>query len=599
MRYPNLESEASTTPEAASSPASFTIPLGYALRQTLSEGYGWKRFQSDVLAGIIVGVVALPLAMALAIASGVPPQYGLYTAIVSGGLIAVFGGSKTQVSGPTAAFVVVLSPISARYGMAGLAMATVLAGVILAIMGLAKFGKFIEYIPYPVTTGFTAGIATVIAVLQIKDLFGLSIPAMPEHFPERVSAIVRALPSIRLSDSAVGLATLGVLLVWPRVTKKIPSPLVGLTLAALAVTLVAWFHPEFSVATIGNRFSHQVGGVTRAGIPSMPPVPAWPWSLPGPDGHGLSLSFDLIRQLLPAALTIAILGGIESLLSAVVADGMTESRHDPDTELLAQGIGNMVGPFFGAFAATGAIARTATNIRSGATSPVAALLHAMFVLLSMLLLSPLIGYLPMASLAALLLIVAWNMSEIGHFLHLLKTAPRNDIVVLLTCALLTVAFDMVIGVGVGLVLAAMLFMHAMAVSSKTRVLADHHFPGAEPLPTNTLVYEIEGPLFFGAAQRAMAALKAISGTTETVILFIGSVPVIDATGLVSLQSVLDTLLGQEVFVIIGGVRAQPARALHRAGILSIPGKLEVCRDWRGAIALARQKRPSSTGEVHG
>lgn len=580
-------SEFSIIPDAPETKDTPRIPLGYAIRQTFAEGYDWRKFRADAMAGLVVSIVALPLAMALAIANGVPPQYGIATAIIAGFVIALAGGSRMQVSGPTAAFVVVLAPIAAKYGLGGLVIATFLAGFMLVGFGLFKLGKFIEYIPYPVTTGFTSGIAIVIAVLQLKDALGLRVSSMPNEFPERVEALFYALPTVRWQDLSIAALTLSILLLWPKLTKKIPSPLIALTVAAIAAVVLKRFFPDFSVATIGTRFSYVADGITVAGIPRMPPLPAWPWHLPGPDGGAVHLSFHLIRELLPSAFAIAALGAIESLLSAVVADGMAETRHDPDAELIAQGLGNLVGPFFGGFAATGAIARTATNIRSGAHSPVAAMLHAVFILLAVLLFAPLVAYLPMASLAALLLLVAWNMSEARHFLHILKIAPRGDIFVLLACFSLTVFFDMVVGVTAGLLMSSLLFMHRMAVTARVRAIEDTQPLIRETLPPNTVLYEINGPLFFGAAQKAVSALEAISASAQVVILKLDASPLLDATGLVNLESILDSLHRRHIFVILAGLRGQPARTLMKAGIRRETGRLAFCKSLSAAIAVAK------------
>ncbi len=462
-----------------------------------------------------------------------------------------------------------------------------MAGFLLIGFGAFKLGKFIEYIPYPVTTGFTSGIAVVIAVLQMKDAFGLTVPQMPNEFPERVEALFHAFPTLRWQDFGIAALTLAVLLLWPKLTKKIPSPLVALAIAGGAAVLLHRFLPGFSVATIGSRFSYVVDGVTHAGIPRTPPLPDWPWHLPGPNGETFHLSFHLIRELFPSAFAIAVLGAIESLLSAVVADGMSDTRHDPDAELVAQGIGNLIGPFFGGFAATGAIARTATNIRSGGRSPIAAMLHSVFVLLAVLLFAPLVGYLPMAALAALLLLVAWNMSEARHFIHILKVAPRGDIFVLVACFSLTVFFDMVVGVTAGLLMSSLLFMHRMAVTSGVRAIEDTQPLIRETLPPNTVLYEISGPMFFGAAQKAVSALEAISETARVVILKLDGSPLLDATGLVNLESILESLHRRRIFVILCGLRRQPARALLKAGIRREKSRLASCKSLSAAIAIAR------------
>lgn len=528
-----------------------------ALRDTLAEGYGLAQLRRDAMAGMVVGVVALPLSMALAIASGVAPQYGLYTAIIAGLLSSLLGGSRTQVSGPTAAFVVVLAPIAHQYGLGGLLVATMMAGVILIILGLARMGQLISWMPYPVTTGFTAGIAVVIATLQLKDFFGLTTGPMPEHFAERVGVLVQAMPTASFASAAVGAFTLVVLLVWPRITAKVPAPLVALALAAVVVSVSG-----ADVSTIGTRFVYEGGH----GIPGALPTADLPWHFPGPDGQPIALNFGLIRKLFPSAFAIAMLGAIESLLSAVVADGMAGTRHDPDAELLAQGLSNVVAPFFGGFASTGAIARTATNIRAGGRSPVAGAIHALFVLAAVLVLAPALAYLPMPALAALLLIVAYNMGEIRHFRHILAVAPKSDVTVLLTCFGLTVMFDMVIAVTTGVMLAALLFMRRMAEISGARVVEGKHPQLREPLPRGVVLYEIAGPLFFGAAQKAMAALADIATHAQVIILDLSAVPAMDATGLVGLESALERFNGTHTFVILTGVQTQPAKVIEKSGL---------------------------------
>lgn len=557
-----------------------------ALRRTLAR-YDAAALRADLLAGCVVGIVALPLSMALAIASGVPPQHGLYTAIVAGAVIAVLGGSAVQVSGPTAAFVVVLAPVAARFGIGGLALASCMAGAILCAMGIARLGGLIQFVPNPVTTGFTLGIAVVIATLQLRDFLGLRVDHFPEHYLGRAAALGRALPSTHWPDLAMGMLTLALLLIWPRLSKKIPAPLVALGLAGLVAWLCARTLPGFEVATIGSRFSYVVDGVRHAGIPRLPPTPILPWHLAGPEGAPIGLSFGLLRELLPAAFTIAVLGAIESLLSAVVADGMAGSAHDPDAELLAQGTGNLVAPFFGGFAATGAIARTATNVRAGARTPVAAVFHALFVLAAVVALAPLLGYLPMASLAALLLLVAWNMAEAKHALRILREAPRSDAAVLLVCVTLTVVFDMVVAVTAGVVMASLLFMKRMAEVSGGRLLAEGHEELHEPLPPGVVIYQIAGPLFFGAAQRAMSALQRWEKGVKVVVLDVRLVPAIDATGLFNLRSAVDRLRRERVKVVLAGVQHQPLRALAKAGWRSDPA-LGIGTSFEKAVDRARR-----------
>ncbi|MBM4369167.1 MAG: C4-dicarboxylic acid transporter DauA [Deltaproteobacteria bacterium] len=550
-----------------------------ALREALAEGYGLAKLRDDVMAGLVVGVVALPLSMALGIASGAPPQHGLYTAIVAGILSAALGGSRTQVSGPTAAFVVILAPICAEHGLGGLLVASMMAGFILIGLGIARMGQLIQWIPHPVTTGFTAGIGMVIATLQLKDFLGLDTGPMPDHYIERVGALAQALPTLSLPDLGIGALTLFVLLYWPRITTRVPAPLLALGLASVAAAASG-----VDVATIGSRFSHEGG----RGIPQGLPVPVLPWSFAGADGAALTMDFALVRELFPSAFAIAMLGAIESLLSAVVADGMVGTRHDPNAELLAQGASNIAAPFLGGFASTGAIARTATNIRAGGRSPVAAITHGIFVAVAMLSLAPLLSYLPMAALAALLLVVAWNMSDIKHFRHVLRVAPKSDVTVLLACFGLTVLFDMVIAVTTGIMLAALLFMRRMAEISGARVVEGRHAALREPLPEGVVLYEIAGPLFFGAAQKAMGALETVADRARVVILDMHGVPAMDATGLVGLESALDVLDAAGTFVILCDVQAQPQKVLEKSGIQETP-RLAFCTNLDTAVARAKAR----------
>ena len=564
-RHAGRASRARPAANTLSSRATRSTLLGAALRRVLASGYSLADLRADAAAGLVVGVVALPLSLALAIAVGVPPQHGLYTAIVAGLVVAPLGGSRFQVSGPTAAFVVVLAPIASTHGIGGLLLATLLAGGFLVAFGWARLGHLMRFVPYPVTAGFTAGIGLVIAILQLRDLLGLSTGPLPDHTIEKVRALLSALPSWRAADLAVGLLTLTLLVVWPRFDRRLPAPLVALALGGLAAWMAARFHPVWAVETIDSRFGAVADGVRIPGIPRA--LPEWraPWRMAGAGGESLDLSFDLVRELLPPALTIALLGAIESLLSAVVADGMTGTEHDPDAELIAQGAGNLVAPFFGGIAATGAIARTATNIRAGGRSPVASMVHGAFLLAAIGLLAPLLGLLPMASLAALLLLVAWRMSEARHVVHVVRSAPRSDAAVLLVCFGLTVAFDMVIAVITGIVLAALLFMRRMAEVSHVELVSTPHRRRGYDLPESVVLYEIQGPLFFGAAQRAMRALHDVASGVRCVLIDLRSVPALDATGLFNLDSAIARLERDGVVVVLAGLRDQPFRALLRAG----------------------------------
>jgi len=539
-----------------------------ALRDKFREGYTFKDFRADLMAGTVVAMVAIPLGMALAIASGVPPQHGLYTVIIAGAIVAILGGSRLQVSGPTAAFVVILAPIVYKFGLGGLLMAGLMAGIMLVLMGVARMGRLIQFIPFPVTTGFTSGIALVIASLQLKDFFGLQVPEMPERYLEKIWALFQARSSVSLTELGIGAATLAALVLWPRINKKIPAPLVALTGVSILVALIRWLFPEMEVATIGSRFSYEISGVVGHGIPASPPHFALPWSFAGAGGKPFVLNLVTIEALVPPAFAIAMLGAIESLLSAVVADGMAKTKHDPDAELIALGVGNILCPFFGGIAATGAIARTATNIRFGARSPLSAVIHALITLVVVLVFSHWVSYLPMAALAALLMLIAYNMSEMKPFVHIVKVAPKSDVLVLLFCFSLTVLFDMVVGVTVGVGLASLLFMRRMATITSAQIhLKGPHPRLREPLPKDLLVYEIAGPLFFGAAEHAMEALSNISSEITAVIFYMENVPVIDVTGLVAFESAIAKIQAHGQRICLVALKKQPEDVLRKSGML--------------------------------
>lgn len=560
------------------------LPVFAAWRQTLKAGYSFKALRGDLAAGLTVGIIAIPLAMALAIAVGVAPQYGLYTVLVAAPLIALTGGSRFNVSGPTAAFVVILLPITQQFGLGGLLLCTMLAGLIMIAMGLGRAGRLIEFVPYPVTLGFTAGIGIVIATLQLKDLLGLSLSSQPLHYLEQVQGLLLALPSAHLGDALVAALSLAVLILWPRWVPKVPGHL-----AALAVGTIAGLALEgmgIPLATLGERFSYSLDGVLHAGIPPFLPNFAWPWQLPAANGQPLNLSFELIRQLLAPAFAIAMLGAIESLLCAVVADGMTGSKHDPNAELVGQGLGNLIAPLFGGITATAAIARSAANVRAGAFSPLAAIIHAGVVLVAILLLAPLFSYLPMAALAALLMMVAWNMSEAGHVLHTLRIAPRSDVLVLLTCLILTVLFDMVLAVGVGLLLAAGLFIKRMSDLTDTAALPRHFHQALKDLPEHVLVYAIRGPLFFGAAEKALSVLRRFNNDVKVVIVDISAVPLLDMTALAALDNVLRDYRKQGVGLVLVGTSSRVRLKLRRAGILREEGHLAYVQNLEQARAKA-------------
>jgi SulP family sulfate permease len=554
----------------------FHSTLAYGLRTRLARGYGAADLRADLMAGLVVGVVALPLSMALAIASGVAPQLGLYTAIVAGTTCALLGGTQFQITGPTAAFVVILLPVVRDFGVGGLLLAGLMAGIMQVGMGLARLGRLMTFIPHPVTTGFTTGIALVIATIQIKDVLGLQLTGAPESFFDRLAMMWQARGSLSGWEVLIAAFTLGLLVAVPRITRRVPAPLVALAAAAGLAALLAHTLDGFQVVTIGSKYG---------GIPQEPPMPVLPWQLPGPGGGDMALSFATVRALLPSAFAIAMLGSIESLLAAVVGDTMAGTKHDPNAELLALGIGNILCPFFGGIPATGALARSATNINAGAQSPLSSVIHALFVLTCTIALAPLVSFLPMAAMGALLLVVARNMSETRHFAHLVRVAPRSDTIVLLTCFGLTVAFDMVIAVTVGVVLAALLFMRRMAEITNTRM--DTSAYGQFDLPEGVRLFEIAGPLFFGATQKAVSLLEELRmERSGTVVLDMGKVPVMDATGLVALETILNRLRRGGHKVILAGVNPQPAEALARAQIKREPGRLAYAPDLDTALSMA-------------
>ncbi|AKX44658.1 transporter [Thiopseudomonas alkaliphila] len=559
-------------------------PLFSAWKHTLSAGYNAQRLRSDIIAGITVGIIAIPLAMALSIAIGLPPQHGLYTVLVAGFLIALLGGSRLNVSGPTAAFVVILLPITQQFGLAGLLICTLMAGAILIGMALLRAGSLLQFIPYPVTLGFTAGIGIVLATLQMKDALGLSNIGPSSNFLEQVQQLVLALPSIQLGDSLIAAITLTILIAWPRFFPRVPGHLPALVIGTLLA--ITFKHFDWPVATLGERFSYFVEGVEYPGIPPFLPSFAWPWTLPGPSGEPLVLSFELFRQLLAPAFAIAMLGAIESLLCAVVADGMAGTKHDSNGELFAQGIGNLVAPLFGGITATAAIARSAANVRAGAYSPMAAMTHALVVLLAMLFLAPLFSLLPMSALAALLLMVAWNMSEPKHVIHTLKIAPRNDILVLLTCLILTVLFDMVLAVGVGLILAAGLFIKHISETTDTRPSHAPHIKALQDLPDSICSYSIRGPLFFGAAEKALSVLRQVQPSIKVVIIDMSAVPVLDMTAIAGLTKVLEDYRQRDIGVILVGTTSRLRLKMRRANIRLSPKQLSYVRDFEQARARA-------------
>ncbi len=549
----------------------FSLRFAHAVREAcVDERYTGGRFLKDLMAGITVGIIAIPLAMALAIASGVAPQYGLYTAFIAGFVIAVFGGSRFSISGPTAAFVVILYPIAQSYGLGGLLLATLMSGVLLVIMALMRLGRFIEYIPESVTLGFTGGIAVVIATLQVKDFFGLTVETMPEHYWDKLAVLAQQMPALDSMSMLVAVVTLVVMLLWPRLKTPVPPHLPAVIIGSL---LALWLNANgAAIDTIGSRFSYLLpDGSIGAGIPPFLPEFAWPWQQLNAQGEPVGLSWSLVRELLPAAFAIAMLGAIESLLCAVVLDGMTGKRHSANSELMGQGIGNIVVPFFGGITATAAIARSAANYRAGAESPVSAMIHALVVLLALVSLAGVLAYLPMPAMAALLIMVAWNMSEAPKAVHLLKTAPRSDVLVFLTCFGLTVALDMVIAITTGVLLAAVLFMREMAQMTKVTDITESKRIAPAGLPQGWRVFKINGPLFFAAADRVFGELAELSREARGFVLYMDGVTVLDAGGLAALNKLLASCRHNGTEVVIADLQFQPLRTLARAGLQPEPG----------------------------
>ncbi|GAB3231963.1 MAG: C4-dicarboxylic acid transporter DauA [Aeromonadaceae bacterium] len=544
-----------------------------ALRDAcLNEPYSLTRLTRDLLAGLTVGIIAIPLAMALAIASGVPPQYGLYTAIIAGISIALTGGSRYSVSGPTAAFVVILYPVSQQFGIAGLLVATLLCGLMLIGMAIGRLGRLIGYIPLQVTLGFTMGIGIVIATLQVKDFLGLTVAEMPEKFHQKVGVLWHALPSWQWGDTLVGVVTLAILILWPRLRLRVPGHLPAVLVGMLVAWLVGFADQE--VATIGSRFSYLLpNGDLGHGIPPFAPTFVWPWELPGPQGQPLHWDLLTIEKLLVAAFTMALLGAIESLLCAVVLDGMTGKKHHSNGELLGQGIGNLLAPFFGGITATAAIARSAANVRAGATSPLAAVFHSLVVLAAILLLAPWLSGLPLSAMAALLLMVAWNMSEAHKVVELCRKAPHSDVLVMILCISLTVLFDMVVAITFGIVLASLLFMREM---SKMTLISDlsTHKRWSHQVATDWAAYKITGPLFFAAADHVFAELMARVKSKRGVILMLDGVSVLDAGGLSGFQHFCEDLQRLGIRLLVAEVQFQPLKTLARASFQAIPEQLE-------------------------
>ena len=530
----------------------------------LIEGYraGLYTRQSwlpNLVAGVIVGIVALPLSMAFAIASGARPEQGLYTAIIGGGLVTLFGGSRLQIAGPTGAFIAILAGITAKYGISGLQVATFMAGLILLLMGIAKMGGVIKFIPAPVIIGFTSGIGVIIFVGQWADFLGLP-KATGEHFHEKVWSLVHSLSQVHWATLGIALVSLVLVIRSSRIKllRRVPGPLVAMVAATV---LQATFHFE-GVATIGSAFG---------GIPQGLPKFAW-----------IDLSLGEIISLIGPAFTIAMLGAIVSLLSAVVADGMADTRHDSNQELIGQGIANIVCPFFGGFAATGAIARTATNIRNGATNPIAGVTHALTLIAILVVLAPLASSIPLAALAAILFIVAWNMSEAHRFIHILTRAPNADRVILLVTFLLTVFVDLVVAVNVGVIIAILHFLRRMSEVVETRevgaaaLASELSALGLAELPAGVMVYEIDGPMFFGAVDNFERALAQTGTDPQTLIIRLCRVPFVDITGLQTLEEAIADLLKRGVAVILCEANARVLAKMKKTGIVGDDTSAKYC-----------------------
>ena len=536
----------------------------------LREGYRRQDLSSDVMAGVVVGVVALPLAIAFGIASGARPEQGLYTAIVAGFLISVLSGSRVQIGGPTGAFVVLVASVIGQFGYEGLAVATLMAGAFLVAMGFARLGAVIRFIPYPVTVGFTTGIALIIAVGQVPDALGLVIAEPETELIPRLASYWAATGTVAADAVLVCAATVTILVLWPRVSQRIPAPLVALLAMTAAVGMLG-----LDVETIGSRFGSVTMGIPR---PSIPRVPA-----------------EMLPQLVSPAIAIALLAGIESLLSAVVADGMTGRRHRSNAELVAQGVANLASPLFGGIPATGAIARTATNVKNGGRTPVAGIVHALTLLLIVTTVGRWVVLVPMSVLAGILLVVAYRMSEWHVFGALLK-GPRSDTLVLVTTFVLTVVVNLTVAIQVGVVLAALLFMRRMAevteVRSVTEQLHEEERVGFEAenpdvhLPDRTEVFEIAGSFFFGAAHRFTEALDELSRHPRVVILRMRDVHAMDATGLHALEEVHARLRKAGVALLLSGVRAQPMATLVKSGALERLGEDNVLGSFREATIRA-------------
>ena len=539
---------------------------------TTLKNYSWSQFRADSVAGIIVGIVAFPLAIAFAIASGVSPDKGLVTAIIAGAVISGLGGSRVQIGGPTGAFVVIVYSILQKFGVDGLLVATIMGGVILVIMGIFRFGSIIKFIPYPVIVGFTSGIAVIIFSSQIRDFLGLTMYTVPAPFVEKWGAYAQALHTLDLAALGIGLFSLAILILWKKVSNRIPAALVAL----IASTLIVHYF-RLPVETIGSRFGE---------IPNSLPHPCFP-----------AIHWKTLGTLLPSAITIAVLAGMESLLSAVVADGMIGGKHRPNMELVAQGIANISSPLFGGIPATGAIARTATNVHNGGRTPVAGLVHVLVLFTIMFFLGKWIAWVPLSCLAAILIIVAYNMSERKSFAMILRS-PKSDVAVLLATFLLTVFVDLTVAIQAGLFLAMLLFMRRMAMVTNVGLITDElndqedtDDPNAvskRKVPPKTQVYEINGPFFFGASYKFMEAMNDIGVKSKVRVIRMRNVFALDATGLHTLTEAYKIFKRSGITLIISDLHAQPLVAMERSGLLAQIGEENIFGNIDEALNRARE-----------
>jgi SulP family sulfate permease len=545
------------------------IPFRPRLFETL-KGYSAKDLVPDLVAGITVGIVALPLAMAFAIASGVKPEAGIFTAVIAGFIISAFGGTKVSIGGPTGAFIVILFGIGAKYGFDNLAICTILAGGLLLTMGIARMGTMIKYIPYPVTMGFTSGIAVLIFSTQIKDFLGLRVDKVPSEFVEKMKVLGEHLGTVQWPTFALAAASLAIILFWPKKwQRRVPGSIVALVLGTVAVALL-----NLPVETIGSRFG---------GIPQGLPTPHFP-----------SISWDNVQHLFQPAMTIALLAAIESLLCAVVADGMVDDRHDANQELIAQGFANIVSPLFGGIAATGAIARTATNVKSGARTPVAGIVHAITLLAIIMVAAPLAKYVPLATLSAVLVNVAFHMGEWHNFARLRKW-PGCDSAVFLSAFALTVVIDLTVAVEIGMVLAAILFIkrssettQIMAVDESTETEGSHHSLVGKEVPKGVMIYRMMGAFFFGAVDKLESVLKRVSQEPEVLILRMRKVVAMDATGLNALEDLYEKLRRRGKHLVLSAPHTNPMMVMEKAGFIDRLGHENVCPHIDAALERARE-----------